>query len=211
MTSILVVCTGNICRSPIAEGFLRDGLARRFGERSPVVSSAGTSGWEGSGAMSESVEAAAERGSDLSGHVARALTATMVQGADLVVCMATDHREQVCALVPDAEGRTFTLKELTRLAEHDPAGEPLGADELGARLATVDSMRRDGFVGNRHDEDIADPLGLPIESYRAVAWELGEWIDRLVPALFGPPAEGSMSEADDTAARGAARSSAEEA
>ena len=68
MTAILVVCTGNICRSPMAEGFLRDALLRRFGERTPVVSSAGTIGWTGSPASPESVIAAAERGSDIESH-----------------------------------------------------------------------------------------------------------------------------------------------
>ncbi|MGZ8625275.1 MAG: arsenate reductase/protein-tyrosine-phosphatase family protein, partial [Actinomycetota bacterium] len=47
MASILVVCTGNVCRSPVAEGLLRAALERRFGERAPVVASAGTAGWEG--------------------------------------------------------------------------------------------------------------------------------------------------------------------
>jgi protein-tyrosine phosphatase len=47
MTTILVICTGNICRSPIAEGLLRQALSGRFGELAPVVSSAGTSGLEG--------------------------------------------------------------------------------------------------------------------------------------------------------------------
>ena len=51
MTSILVVCTGNICRSPIAEGFLRAALARRRGADPPQVRSARPPGWEGSGAQ----------------------------------------------------------------------------------------------------------------------------------------------------------------
>ena len=62
MTSILVVCTGNICRSPIAEGLLRDALVARFGAEAPTVASAGTWGVEGSAATAEAVTAASERG-----------------------------------------------------------------------------------------------------------------------------------------------------
>ena len=63
MTSILVVCTGNICRSPIAEGMLREAMAARFGASAPTVSSAGTIGVEGSPATEESVTAAASEAS----------------------------------------------------------------------------------------------------------------------------------------------------
>ena len=93
MTSILVICTGNICRSPISEGLLRDALERRFGAAAPGVSSAGTSGLEGSGAMPESVQAASELGIDIAGHVARRLTPAMASEADLLLCMASDHRD----------------------------------------------------------------------------------------------------------------------
>jgi protein-tyrosine phosphatase len=83
MASILIVCTGNVCRSPIAEAALRAALTERFGNRAPAVSSAGTAGWEGSGAVGGSVEAAAERGHDIGDHVARMLTPAMVGDADL--------------------------------------------------------------------------------------------------------------------------------
>src|SRR5512143_3066961 len=115
MASILVVCTGNVCRSPIAEGLLRHALLGRAGAAAPAVSSAGTAGWEGSAAMPESQLAARELGVDIGAHVARRLTADHVAGADLVVGMAGEHRETVSALGPDVAERTFTLKELVRL------------------------------------------------------------------------------------------------
>jgi protein-tyrosine phosphatase len=181
MSSILVVCTGNICRSPAAEGFLRRALTERLGEDAPSVTSAGTAGWEGSGATTESVRASAERGVDTSGHVARVLTAAQIHEADLVVVMAAEHIRPVTRLVPEAVDRTFSLKELVRLLEADDVrGE--GLDAIG-RAA---DRRAAGFAGNPHDEDVADPLGMSMDTYRAMAWELEEWTERLADALYGP-------------------------
>ena len=186
MTAILVVCTGNICRSPMAEGFLRDALFRRFGERAPAVSSAGTIGWTGSPASPESVIAAGERGSDIEAHQARELRPPMIEGADLILCMAAEHREAVGGEVPESAARTFTLKELVRLLEALPPVQPAeDPDTLVGRIAAANELRLAGGVGNPHDEDISDPLGLPLDTYRAIAWELDGWNGRLVDGLFG--------------------------
>lgn len=189
MTSILVICTGNICRSPIAEGLLRDALQRRFAERAPEVSSAGTSGLEGSGAMPESVLSAAELGVDIDGHVARRLTSGMADGSDLLLCMAKEHRDKLAA-GSDRDDRAFTLKELVRLLETLPAPAPDSAPEtMTERIAAANEARRRGAVPASRDDDISDPLGQPLEAYRAIAWELETWIERLVNGLFGAIAE----------------------
>ncbi len=143
----------------MAEGLLRSALERRFGEDAPRVASAGTIARDGAPAMPEAVEAAAELGVDIAGHSARRLRPEHVRAAGLIVCMGAEHREEVVALVPDAEGRTFTLRGLVRLLEtSDP--RPLG------------------------DVDVADPLGLPLEGYRAVAWDLQDLCERLAGGLF---------------------------
>jgi protein-tyrosine phosphatase len=184
MTSILVVCTGNICRSPIAEGFLRAALMRRLGSDAPEVTSAGTAGWEGSEAMPESVQAARERGVEIGTHVARRLEASHLAAADLIITMAAEHRDAIAAWVPEVADRTFTLKELVRLIESTP---PVGSStELAARVAAAADRRRDGFAGNPLDDDVVDPLGMPLDSYRAIAWELDEWTERLAEGLAGP-------------------------
>lgn len=190
MASILVVCTGNVCRSPIAEAALRAKLAARFGERAPDVSSAGIAGWEGSAAVPETVQAAAERGLDAASHVARVLTPSMLAQADLVVCMAAEHREAIRALAPQAAVRTFTLKELVRLLEHLPpavAGDP---DALAARVTEAAAARTAGADTNPYDQDVADPLGHSLENFRAVAWEIDEHVKRLVAGLYGPAPAG---------------------
>jgi len=187
MALVLFVCTGNVCRSPLAEGFLEAVLRARLGQAAPSVASAGTVGWEGSGAMPEAVAAAADRGVDIAGHSARRLLTAHVEEADLVLGMTAEHRETVARAMPETAGRVFTLKELVRLVEALPpattAGDP--GTRLAARVAEADELRRSGFEGNPNDEDIVDPLGQPLESFRAIAWELEEWCDRLAEGLFG--------------------------
>ncbi len=186
MGSILVVCTGNICRSPVAEGFLRRELRARLGTEAPEVASSGTAGWEGSAASPDSVTAAAEHGVDISTHVARLLRTEQLREASVVIAMASEHSDAVAALVPEAAAKTFTLKELVRLLETLPAPAALEPDGmLAARVVEADALRGSGFQGNPNDEDISDPLGMPLEAYRAIAWELEGWCARLADGLVG--------------------------
>src|SRR6201988_2354961 len=164
MSEILVVCTGNVCRSPMAEGFLRAALVERLGEGAPEVSSAGTAGWDGSGAMEESIRSAEERGVDIRAHQARKLHGAMLEDAELVVCMAAEHRAAIVGAMPDLATKTFTIKELVRLLERSTAGGPLKARVAAAAAARNGSSPK--------DEDVRDPLGDPIDGYREVADEL---------------------------------------
>lgn len=184
----------------MAEGFLRSALDRRFGSEAPTVDSAGTQGWEGSPAQAGSIVAAREREVDIERHVARRMTAEQIEGADLVLTMAGEHRDEVADLVASASERTFTLKELVRLLQALPPADRTPAGSLAARVAEAGALRRGGSVGNPRDEDIADPLGQPQDTYRAVAWELDDWIHRLVDGLYGPvPAPASIFGDEDRA------------
>lgn len=191
MTSILVVCSGNICRSPIAEGLLRRAMERRPGHDVPSIRSAGTIAMEGTPATPEAIAAARDRGVDIKTHRARRLTDAMIGEADLLVCMAAEHREEIDERVPAAGDRTFTLKELTRLLELDAS-----PGDLPGRVAAAARARAGGAVTetDRFDEDVVDPLGMPLETYLAIAFELEEWTQRLADGLLGPvavSAEGS--------------------
>lgn len=178
-----MVCTGNVCRSPIAEGLLRAAFAERIGTDALEVASAGTMGWTGSGADPSSIRAAAERGVDISGHRAREVSDEDVARADLVVAMAPEHAR---AFAGEAGSRTFTLKELVRLLEVLPETEDASLGRLSERIAEADRLRRGGFEGDPWDEGIGDPLGMPLDRFRAVAAELDAWCSRLADGLVGP-------------------------
>jgi protein-tyrosine phosphatase len=184
MAAIVLVCTGNVCRSPMAEGFLRAELERRFGPDAPTVASCGTAGWEGSGATPEAVTAARERDVDIGSHVARRLAEPHVSDAQLVVGMAGEHRDAVVRRARHAAAKTFSLKEVIRLLEALPLASA-DPSSLAGRVSQADDLRRSGFQGNPFDEDVVDPLGFPLDTYRAVAWELDDLCGRLATGLFG--------------------------
>ena len=89
-----MVCTGNICRSPLAAALLERALAGR-GSEGLAVSSAGTGAWDGAPVSEGAYLVGLERGLDLSGHRARLLTRELVESADLVLTMARHHRARV--------------------------------------------------------------------------------------------------------------------
>lgn len=196
MATILLVCTGNICRSPMAEGLLRGRLAER-GIGGLDVESAGVSGWEGSGATEEAVRALQELGIDIGGHSARRLTRRLIEAADLVVGLSTEHRDAVTRIVPSAAPRTFALKELVRLVGMDPEGTNDAGGSAAARMRVgvelADARRASLPQAGHDDEDIGDPLGLGLESYRATAWELEGLVTRLIDGLFGDGRERSST------------------
>lgn len=113
---VLFVCTGNTCRSPLAEAALRDELGDDAAR--VRVESAGTGAWEGQPASASSVEVAARDGISVATHRSRRLTAPMVREADFVVVMERSHLSAVRALGAD-ESRTFVL------SEWPPPGEAL--------------------------------------------------------------------------------------
>jgi protein-tyrosine phosphatase len=196
---ILVVCTGNICRSPIAEGFLREELADR-GIQTVSVSSCGVAAWDGSPATVEAVEAMVERGIDIGGHAARRLARWMLDETDLVLAMAIEHREAVVRMDPDALDRAFTIKELVAVLDELPrplTDDPAAQLEHGVRAAAT--LRAEGRAPEILDEDVADPLGLSLPAYQAAAWELGELSRRLATHLFDATSEAEGDPAQRTA------------
>lgn len=105
--SILVVCVGNICRSPLGE--------RMLAERLPdvVVASAGLEAMVGQGADAEALSVAADRGVDLDGHHARQFDAEFASQYDLILVMEPGHRREIAARAPELSGRIMVFDQWT--------------------------------------------------------------------------------------------------
>lgn len=148
---IVLVCTGNTCRSPMAETLLREQLRKRFGCEDAVrVLSAGVAAGQGCGASPQAVEVMGKRGLDLTGHSSRALDDEVMNVADLVLTMTRGHRAAILAAWPDMQDRVHTLRrdggDIT-----DPVGMPVDvyeacADQIDRELAAwIDALDPDFF------------------------------------------------------------------
>lgn len=192
--TILHVCMGNICRSPMAERLLVSALAVHVGDQVDELyrsHGAGTGTWHVGEAMNP--PAAAEllrRGSDPSGFVARHLTADLIDESDLVLCATVDHLERVLQLRPSARGRTFVLGELGRLLPLLPAPtggvprDPATAHARGVALVAAADALRAGRPPLGSD-DLDDPYGRGARAFARTADEIEATVIPLAAALAG--------------------------
>ncbi|MDZ7363579.1 MAG: low molecular weight protein arginine phosphatase [candidate division KSB1 bacterium] len=154
--NILFVCSGNSCRSPLAEGLLRMKIPSRLQDE-VVIKSAGTLGIEGLPAASYSVQIVQEMGGDISGHRSQGVTKELMAEADLVLAMAAEHVEYLHGEYPQYRENVFLLKRFARAAN-----EP----------------------GDHEDDDIFDPIGSSKETYRACAEMIDAELERIMPTLI---------------------------
>jgi protein-tyrosine phosphatase len=125
MINVLLVCTGNICRSPLAEALLRREVAAR--NLDVEVSSAGTGAWDGAPASEGAYLVGLEHDLDLSAHRARMLTRDVIKRADLILTMSRHHRARIQEL--DAGARVHLLGEYAgRSGDDAEVADPFGAD-----------------------------------------------------------------------------------
>jgi protein-tyrosine-phosphatase len=137
---VLFVCTGNTCRSAMAELIARK-VARERGMTDIEIGSAGTAAWEGAPASDGALLVGLERDSDLSGHAARLLTREMVDSYDLILTMGPHHVERIEAL--GGKGKTYLLTSYgSRGACDRPIGDPFGG-ELDLYRETYDELERE--------------------------------------------------------------------
>ncbi|TWT49150.1 Low molecular weight protein-tyrosine-phosphatase YwlE [Rubripirellula amarantea] len=148
---IALVCTGNTCRSPMAEMLMREQLTKKLGcEDSVRVISAGVAAGAGSGASPQSVEVMGRRGLDLTGHSSRPLDESVMNVADLVLTMTRGHRAAILAAWPNMHDRVFTLRRDGGDIS-DPVGLPVEtyeacAEQIDRELAAwIEALDEDFF------------------------------------------------------------------
>ncbi|PZG01246.1 arsenate reductase/protein-tyrosine-phosphatase family protein [Micromonospora deserti] len=198
--TVLHVCMGNICRSPMAERLLalavRERLARREldprrAEELLHSHSAGTGGWHAGEEMNPpAARQVGSRGGSVAGFAARKLRSDHIDAADLVLTATADQQEYVVALRPDAAARTFVLGEFGRLlAAVDAAGlppaeaTPEGVYARGVALVAAVHAARRGTTPLPTD-DLDDPWGRGDQCFSRVADEIEETVHPLAAALL---------------------------
>jgi protein-tyrosine phosphatase len=171
---VLVLCTANICRSPMAAALLRRQLT---GPGAMPVTSAGLLPG-GRPVLPEVLAVMNGYGLDLSGHVSRTVSADDLAGAGLVLAMSREHLRHAVVTVPECWPRAFTLKELIRRGER--AGMRRPEEPLAAWLPRTQQGREMAeMLGASAADDVADPLDGPPAGYGATA----ALLDRLTARL----------------------------
>ena len=122
LKKVLVVCTGNTCRSPMAEGWLNQKLAGKGW----IAESAGVAGWGGGCASSEAVAVMREIGIDISSHRNRALSRALVNEAAIILAMTDGHRREIERHFPEAAAKVRLVKSFGAAPAEDVA-DPFGA------------------------------------------------------------------------------------
>lgn len=188
---ILFVCTGNICRSPMAAGIAAARIMERCSSASfPVtVSSAGVAGLDGRAAADEAVEVMRRRGIDITAHRARSVSRSILGDADIVLTMEETQSRRVAEI-----GSGVPVLLLARLGE--TAEKALEVPErllaargpsqrLGLLLAAAAELERSGGwdLPDRAYE-VADPFGMTMESYAEAAGVMEAPIESILAALL---------------------------
>lgn len=145
MSTILFICTGNLCRSPMAEGLMKQKLADRALDAKHQVRSAGTWAVNGRPASENAIAVMKERGIDISDHIARTVTAEDVAEATLILVMTRDHAQMLRNTWPQYDWKVYRLSSVAgkRRDVPDPYQGPM--QEYRAVADLIARYLDDGF------------------------------------------------------------------
>ncbi len=194
--TILHVCVGNICRSPMAERLLAYGLRKRLGDEAEtryVNHGAGTGSWHVGEPMSDgAARQITGRGGDPANFRARRISGDLIDTADLILTATSEQVAYVLDLRPDAADRTFTLREFGRLlADVDLDALPPAADPHARAVALIEAvdgarLNDDGTrQPSRGVDNLADPYGMPDREFARAADTIEAITDPVADALIG--------------------------
>lgn len=181
--TVLHVCTGNICRSPMSERIL-DGLT---GDDVLNHGSGISAYHEGEAMERKSALELEERGFDPAGHRARHIDRAQVASADLILVATVTHREYIAERFPEAVDKTFLVRQFGRITEDLLAREgnaalPEGeAAVRGKALVALAAERREQYP----EDDLSDPWGLSRAVYSQIADQLEDALEPVADALEG--------------------------
>jgi protein-tyrosine-phosphatase len=159
--TILFVCTGNTCRSAMAEGLFKKMLReRKEDNRGFYIISVGISALPGMRATPEAIQVMAEQGIDISRHIATQVQEELIKKADLILVMSDTHKDYIKKKFTFAKSKIYLLKEFAQIAEFKSIQK---TDE---------------------NYEIVDPLGRPIEFYRIIARQLKENLEKILDKIL---------------------------
>jgi protein-tyrosine phosphatase len=185
---VIFVCTGNICRSPMAEQILEQRAAK---EKLPIeVLSAGVMAMTGDPMTPQSADAMTKRGFTPTKHVSQDLTPKLLEEADLVLTATLDHRSAIARMLPKASKYSFTIDEFARLTSFLKADsefqeefkkKPKETRDQYLKRAMHEAVLLRGMVPTNLDpKDIVDPYGESIEVYNQVAEHIDVMLEIIV-------------------------------
>ena len=185
-TNVLFVCTGNICRSPMAE-YMTRAKAQALGV-DLVVSSVG-SALQGEQPTSHASSVMTDRGIDMTSHRSRTMTQEIVAEADLVLTMTGRHAREAAVFDFDTVYRVYTLRELARLSDTQGSRNPdISLEDFLKTLARIRPTTQVGAGGP--GDDIEDPFRRRRRRYVRAASEIEGAIDVIMSGVIAPGVRG---------------------